>query len=29
LVTDNPLPQIIGLDAYDLNIVGTHPISKG
>ena len=29
LVTDNPVPQIIGLDAYDLNIVGTHPISKG
>ena len=29
LVTDSPMPQIVGLDAYDLNIVGTHPISKG
>ncbi len=29
LVTDSPMPQIIGLDAYDLNIVGTHPITKG
>ncbi len=29
LVTDNPMPEIVGLDAYDLNIVGTYPISKG
>ena len=28
LVTDSPMPQIIGLNAYDLNIVGTHPITK-
>ncbi len=28
LVTDSPMPQIIGLDAYDLSIVGTHPITK-
>ena len=28
LVTDSPMPQVIGLDAYDLNIVGTHPITK-
>lgn len=29
LLTDSPLPKIIGLEAYDLNIVGTRPITKG
>jgi 3,4-dihydroxy 2-butanone 4-phosphate synthase/GTP cyclohydrolase II len=28
LLTDTPLPKFIGLDAYGLEIVGTHPISK-
>ncbi len=28
LLTDNPLPKVIGLDAYGLRIVGTHPITK-
>ena len=29
LLTDNPLPRVIGLDAYDLEIVGTRPIHGG
>ncbi|MEM7439750.1 MAG: 3,4-dihydroxy-2-butanone-4-phosphate synthase [Pseudomonadota bacterium] len=29
LLTDNPLPKIIGLEAYDLNVVGTRNITKG
>ncbi|MBL4751179.1 MAG: 3,4-dihydroxy-2-butanone-4-phosphate synthase [Amylibacter sp.] len=28
LLTDTPLPKFIGLDAYHLEIVGTHPLSK-
>ncbi len=28
LLTDNPLPKVIGLDAYGLRIVGTRPITK-
>ncbi|MDQ7081394.1 MAG: 3,4-dihydroxy-2-butanone-4-phosphate synthase [Paracoccaceae bacterium] len=28
LLTDNPLPRVIGLDAYGLRIVGTRPITK-
>lgn len=28
LLTDSPMPKVVGLDAYDLAIVGTHPISK-
>ncbi len=28
LLTDTPLPKFIGLDAYQLEIVGTQPISK-
>lgn len=28
LLTDSPEPKIIGLEAYDLNIVGTRPITK-
>ncbi|MBL6429304.1 MULTISPECIES: 3,4-dihydroxy-2-butanone-4-phosphate synthase [Maritimibacter] len=26
LLTDSPLPKVVGLDAYDLTIEGTHPI---
>lgn len=26
LLTDSPLPKVVGLDAYDLSIEGTHPI---
>ncbi|GKY88686.1 3,4-dihydroxy-2-butanone-4-phosphate synthase [Sinisalibacter aestuarii] len=26
LLTDSPLPKVVGLDAYDLHIEGTHPI---
>lgn len=29
LLTDNPLPKILGLEAYDLNVVGTRKITKG
>lgn len=29
LLTDNPMPKIIGLDAYGITISGTHPIHKG
>ncbi len=29
LLTDNPMPKVIGLDAYDLKITGTHAITKG
>ena len=29
LLTDSPMPKVIGLEAYDLNIVGTRPITKG
>lgn len=29
LLSDNPQPKIVGLEAYDLNIVGTRPIAKG
>jgi len=29
LLTDSPLPKIIGLDAYGLNITGTRSITKG
>lgn len=29
LLTDNPMPRIVGLEAYDLHIKGTRPISKG
>ena len=29
LLTDNPMPKIIGLDAYGIAISGTHPIHKG
>lgn len=28
LLTDTPLPKFIGLDAYQLEIVGTQPILK-
>ena len=28
LLTDSPMPKVIGLEAYDLNIVGTRPIKK-
>lgn len=27
LLTDTPLPKIIGLEAYQLEVVGTHPLS--
>ncbi len=26
LLTDSPLPKVVGLEAYDLEITGTHPI---
>lgn len=29
LVTDSPKPQVVGLEAYGLSIVATHPISEG
>ena len=29
LLTDNPAPKIIGLEAYDLTMTGTRPITKG
>lgn len=29
LLTDNPMPKVIGLDAYDLTITGTQPIHEG
>jgi len=29
LLTDSPMPKVIGLEAYDLHITGTHPITKG
>ncbi len=29
LLTDSPMPKVIGLEAYDLKITGTRPISKG
>jgi len=29
LLTDNPLPKIIGLEAYGLNVTGTRKITKG
>ena len=29
LLTDSPLTRYLGLDAYDLHIVGTRPISEG
>lgn len=29
LLTDSPMPKVIGLEAYDLRITGTHPITKG
>jgi len=29
LLTDNPMPKVIGLEAYDLKITGTRPITKG
>lgn len=28
LLTDNPMPKVIGLDAYDLEITGTRPITR-
>ena len=28
LVSDSPMPKVIGLDAYDLEIVGTYPITE-
>ena len=27
LLTDSPMPKVVGLEAYDLVIEGTHPIS--
>jgi len=27
LLSDSPMPKVIGLEAYDLEIVGTHPIT--
>ncbi len=29
LVTDNPETRYLGLDAYGISIIGTHPLSKG
>lgn len=29
LLTDSPMPKVIGLDAYDVAITGTQPIHKG
>jgi 3,4-dihydroxy 2-butanone 4-phosphate synthase/GTP cyclohydrolase II len=29
LLTNSPQTRYLGLDAYDLEIVGTHPITKG
>ena len=29
LLTDSPMPKVIGLDAYDVTITGTQPIHKG
>ncbi len=29
LVTDNPETRYLGLDAYGITIIGTHPLSKG
>ncbi|WP_298493982.1 3,4-dihydroxy-2-butanone-4-phosphate synthase [uncultured Maritimibacter sp.] len=29
LLTDSPQPKVVGLDAYDLSIEGTHPIRGG
>ncbi len=29
LLTDSPMPKVIGLDAYDVTIVGTQPIHEG
>jgi 3,4-dihydroxy 2-butanone 4-phosphate synthase/GTP cyclohydrolase II len=29
LLTDSPMPKVIGLDAYDLTITGTQPIHEG
>jgi len=29
LLSDSPLPKVIGLEAYDLTITGVHPISEG
>ena len=29
LLTDSPMPKVIGLDAYDVTIIGTQPIHEG
>ena len=29
LLTDNPMPRVVGLEAYDLKITGTRAITKG